>query len=331
MTLSLLRHILSCFFSVGFTLYLVPLMSRVSHKLGILDHPDDHIKVHKESIPYLGGMAVFIPFISSLALFYPFNNSLLWLLVGITLLLFIGLVDDLLVLNPLQKIAGQIIAVLCFLKGGISLRTVFFSDIFNVGISGFWMLSVINAFNLIDIMDGLASLTGIIAGIAFLIIAFMSGNYALSLLIIAFICPFIVFFFFNKPPASIYLGDSGALFLGGFLAAVPLLFSWSTFSLHGYIVPFVILTIPLLEIVTLVFLRTKEGIPFYRGSPHHFALLLQKKGWSKEHVLFFTGVFATLFASISILFLINILKQSAFLGILLFLLVAWFCIIFKKN
>jgi UDP-GlcNAc:undecaprenyl-phosphate GlcNAc-1-phosphate transferase len=318
-------------FSVSITFYLIPLISKIAHKWGILDYPDGRIKVHKHGIPYLGGIAVYIPFIATLALFYPFNSSLLWLIVGVTLLLFVGLIDDLLVLSPLQKFAGQIIAVLCFLKGGVALRSGFFSDVLNIWATGFWMLSVINAFNLIDVMDGLSSLIGVIAGIAFFIIAYASGNYLLSLLIMIFICPFLVFFYYNKPPASIYLGDSGALFLGGFLAAVPLLVSWSSFSLYGYLVPFVILAIPLLEVGGLIVLRTAKGIPFYRGSPHHFAILLQKKGWDKGAILLFAGTFAVFLGLISFCFLIDLIGLGFFVTTFFFLIIAWFFVIFSKS
>ena len=149
------RHVFALGFSFLLGLYLVPIIIRAAKKIGFMDAPDGNLKKHKEPTPYLGGVAVFLPFITTLGLCYPFENMLLWLLLGTTLLLFVGLIDDLHVLKPKQKFFGQILAVLCFLKGGFSLKTPFLSSISNVFWSGFWMLSIINAFNLVDVIDGL--------------------------------------------------------------------------------------------------------------------------------------------------------------------------------
>lgn len=257
----LLRHIAVVVFSLSLSAYLVPLMSRIARRWGILDLPDGNIKTHKEGIPYLGGVAIYITFISSLALFYPNKTNILWLLLGVTLLLFLGLIDDLIIIKPRQKFLGQFVAVLCFFKGGIELKTEFLSQVFNSSISLLWLMLVTNAFNLIDVMDGLASLLAILTGASFFIIAILSKDFHLSLLILSFICPICVFFYFNKPSAKIYLGDSGSLFIGGFLAVMPLLFSWSEKTDYGYFVPVIILGIPLVEVAGLIIIRTLKGLP----------------------------------------------------------------------
>ena len=158
---------------------LVPMIARAAYRLRILDRPDGSIKTHEAPIPYLGGVAVYGVFIMTLALFYPFKNMVLWLLLGSTILLFVGLIDDLAVLKPGQKFAGQLFAVLCFLKGGFWLKTAFFSSFFNFFLSGLWMLSIINAFNLIDVMDGLSSLVALIVAGSFFLWRFFSSSMIL--------------------------------------------------------------------------------------------------------------------------------------------------------
>ncbi len=303
----IIRHVFSFCFSALLSYYLIPLIIGSAKKLNFLDKPDGRIKVHEVPIPHLGGITIYMAFIATLALSYPFENIILWLLLGITFLLFVGFIDDLKILKPKQKLFGQFIAVLCFLKGGFSLKANFLSSSFNLFISGFWMLSVINAFNLVDVMDGLSSLLAIIAAITFFIIALMFKQYAISILLLAFLGALCSFFVHNKPPAKIYLGDAGALFIGGFLSAVPLLFSWSQHAFDAYYAPIIILGVPLLEVFFLVIIRARLGIPFYWGSPHHFSIYLQNKGWSKYGVLFFAGSMSVFLSLTALLFLLNVL------------------------
>lgn len=322
------RHLFAGSFSFLLGFYLIPLVMKIASRYNILDLPDGNIKCHKAPTPYLGGIAVYVAFVATLALAYPFENKILWLLLGTTCLLFVGLVDDLHVLRPGQKFLGQIFAVLCFLKGGVALKTTFFSSFFNMTCSAFWMLSIINAFNLIDVMDGLSSLVAIVAASSFLCIALMFQLYSISLLLLAFIGAFSAFYLFNKPPAKIYLGDAGAMFAGGFLSAIPLLFPWSAQSIDAYYTPAIILAIPIIEICSLITIRTWLGIPFYRGSPHHFAIYLQNKGWSKYHVLAFSLIMGLIFSVISFLFLLKFIA----LGVLILLLgttfLSWCFIVF---
>jgi UDP-GlcNAc:undecaprenyl-phosphate GlcNAc-1-phosphate transferase len=331
MNFVLIRHIFSFSFSFLLGLYTIPKLIKSSLRFGILDVPDGKIKCHKAPIPYLGGVAIYLSFIAPLCLVYPFENMVVWLLLGSTLLLLVGLIDDLNVLTPGRKFFGQIIATLCFLKGGFSLKAEFLSSFFNLFISGFWMLSVINAFNLVDVMDGLSSLIAMVAALSFFIIAILFKQYEVSLLLVAFLGALIAFFIYNKPPAKIYMGDAGSMFLGGFLASIPLLFSWSSHSIDAYYAPIVILAIPLLEIFFLVLIRTSIGIPFYRGSPHHFSIYLLNKGWSKYRVLFFTLIMGVLFSASAFLFLFKIINFWGLFFVLGFLFLIWCYFVFYNK
>jgi UDP-GlcNAc:undecaprenyl-phosphate/decaprenyl-phosphate GlcNAc-1-phosphate transferase len=325
------RHIFSFIFPFLVALYLFPLIIQAALKLDILDRPDGKIKKHEKAVPYLGGLAIYIPFIATLCIAYPFENHILWLVLGVTLLLFVGLIDDLKILKPAQKLFGQFIAVLCFLKGGFSLKTNFFSQFFNIITSTFWMLLVINAFNLVDVMDGLAASLALIAGFSFFIICLLLGQYAISILLLALLGPLLVFFLYNKPPAKIYLGDAGSLFVGGFLSAIPLLIPWSSLSFEAYYAGVIILGVPLLEVLSLIVIRTSIGIPFYRGSPHHFAIYLRKRGWTTVKILIFSGIMSLFLSCVSILFLFNYitLTQTTICGVLF--LCVWFYFVFLPH
>lgn len=331
MNFVLIRHVFSFGFSFFLCFYIIPKLIKSSLRFGIMDVPDGKIKCHQAPIPYLGGVAIYLSFIAALCVVYPFENKIVWLLLGSSLLLLIGLIDDLHVLTPARKFFGQTIATLCFLKGGFSLKSEFLSSYFNLFISGFWMLSVINAFNLVDVMDGLSSLIAIVSSFSFLIIAILFKQYEISLLLAAFLGAVIAFFVYNRPPAKIYMGDAGSMFLGGFLASIPLLFSWSSHSIDAYYAPVIILAIPLLEIFFLVLIRTSIGIPFYKGSPHHFSIYLMKKGWSKYNVLIFTLIMGILFSSSAFLFLFRMINLFGLLFVLGFLFLIWCYFVFYNK
>jgi len=321
-------HISSFVFAFFFTFYLIKIVFKVAKKYSIIDFPDGYIKNQKEGVPYLGGLAIFLSFILVLALFYPFKNFILGLILGIVLLLFVGLLDDLIIFNPLQKFLGQILAVICFLRGGLILKETFFSDFWTIFISGFWMLLVINAFNLVDVMDGLATILAIISASSFFVIALLMKQYFLSLLILTLIAPLIVFFIYNKPSAKIYMGDCGSLFLGGFFAAIPLFFSWSCNNAFGFFVPLVILGVPLFEVIMLILIRTYLGIPFYKGSPHHFSSFLLSKNWSKNRILILVSIFSLILSVFSILFLFNFINLISFGSAVVIIFLFWACCLF---
>jgi UDP-GlcNAc:undecaprenyl-phosphate GlcNAc-1-phosphate transferase len=267
------------------TFYAVPFLSAFAIRLRFLDVPDGSLKQQKQPVPYLGGVAVYLGFVSAFVLTFPVSNSISFLVIGTTLLLLLGLFDDFFVLRAHQKFLGQIIVALVFLKNGFYLKEQFFLNYWNIPLSLLWMLTIINAFNLVDVMDGLATLLAICASLTFLILAFYFQLPAIALFLTILLGALSAFFYYNRPAATIYLGDAGSLFIGGTLATIPFLFPWGTHALYGYLAPVIILAIPLLEVTTLVLVRLWLGIPFYWGSPDHFSHYLLAQGWSKVLIL----------------------------------------------
>ena len=351
----ILWHAIALLSSFFLGAVLVPVMIRVAKKFRLFDVPDGKIKVHKAPVPYLGGVAVYVAFLVTLMIVFPFDiifdGRLVWFLGGTTLLFLIGLVDDLHAFSPLQKLMGQIVAVLCFLKGGFALKSRFFSDAINIFASGFWMLSVINAFNLVDVMDGLAVMLASVSVGGFFVIALVLRQYFLSLLLTTLAGSLFAFFLYNKRPAKIYLGDAGSLFIGGFIAALPLLISW-TEVLNVYkalpefaigsifwetaisaLVPIFLVGIPLLEVTSLVVIRKYEGLPFYSGSPHHFSCYLQKK-WSDPYrvgkVLLFSLFSSVFLAAVAILFMFGIIPFQLVVAAVFLFMVTWMTTVYSK-
>lgn len=190
-----------------------------------------------------------------------------------------------------------------------------------------WIATIINAFNLVDVMDGLASLLAICATLSFGIIAAVTGQYTILYLLAPFVGALCAFFWYNKPKARIYLGDTGSLVIGGFLSVIPFLFNWGLYSPYGFVVPFILLAIPLLEVGTLIIVRTYKGIPFYRGSPDHFSIYLQQKGWSKNTILGYMVGLSSLLCATAVLVMLQMLPLGATLAAGLLFLVFWYAIL----
>ncbi len=322
-----------CAFMVS--LFTVPLFIKIALIRGILDSPTT-LKNHAVATPYLGGLAVYSAFIIVLALFFPGYWNLSFFLIGATLLLLLGLVDDLVPLSALYKFLGQVIAALCFLKGGFSLKHEFIGalsfsiSIFLILISFFWILTIVNAFNLIDIMDGLAATAAIGSLIGFLIFALFYEVYSVSLLIVICVGSLFGFFIFNKSPARIYLGDAGSLFIGGLLATIPFMIPWGTYTVFGFFTPLIILAVPIFEVISLIIIRSYKRIPFYLGSRDHFAHYLIDKKWKKSEILLFVSFINSLLICLAFLFNINILSLPTTCTIAVILLVAWCATLYLK-
>ena len=329
--------VIKLFFAISIslliTLYIVPIIASFAVRLGVLDIPDGKIKRHERPTPYLGGLAVYLGFITSLALVYPFENKILLFILGSTLLLFVGLIDDVLVVKPYQKFFGQFLASLCFLKAGFFLKETFFlKSYWNIPISLLWMLSIINAFNLVDVMDGLATSLAIYATGSFMIIALAFNQGNIALLLGSLLGALVGFLWYNKPHARIYLGDAGSLFIGGFLATIPFLFNWGLYNWHGFLTPLIILAIPLIEVCTLVLVRSKKGIPFYQGSPDHFSLYLKYNGWNAYEILVYVFTLSILLFFVALAFVFNKVTFFELIGLgILFMMIWCSCLFYKRK
>ena len=320
----LIKSLFIFIFSFLVTWYFIPIFSKVAFKFNILDVPDGKLKQHKKATPYLGGVVVWFGFLVAATLVLPFGNQFFLYILASTILLFVGLLDDLVCLSPQQKIFGQFVAVLCYLKAGFYLKVSFFSSMWNIALSGFWFLSIINSFNLIDVMDGLATTIALSVSFSFLLYSLVLGYAELSLLLLAFIGSLLAFLSINKPSARMYLGDAGSLFIGGFIASIPFAISWSECNEFGYLIPLILCSIPLGEVATLIGVRLYKRIPFFYGSPDHFSIFLQEKGLSKKFILFTCFLMIMIINFFSFLLFFDVISLSFLFSCSLFFIFLWF-------
>ena len=277
----------------------------IARKLKLLSNPNPIVETHREPVPYLGGAGIFLPYGVLLVLFVWFKTWALLFLAPVWILVILGTIDD---LHPLRwwiKLAVEVVVVSVFLplilgSLGIAIHPILTA----LGVIA--VLIITNGFNLIDVADGLASSVGGLIAIglfaAFLFYSLRPELATAPLLLIGALGGFLIF---NRPKASIYLGDGGSLPLGMALGILLVVWFYDAGLDTRTLIVFLALASPFLFEITLVsFHRIRKGKSPFKGSPDHFALRLIHKGWKAHQVLLVTlGVCAFLVASIALLWL----------------------------
>src|SRR5215813_14094467 len=272
----MIRYGAAFILSLIFSLYWTPLIRKAALQLGIVDQPDGLLKRHKNAVPYLGGIAVFMSFLFTVGVFTDFSQETLGLLLSGSIALMVGLVDDFGAMSPFQKLLGQTLAALVLIKSGIYIKLEFLPLWVAIPLTVFWILSVTNALNIIDILDGLAAGVSVIAAVSIAIANFMAGRNAVGFLCIVLAGSILGFLRHNFYPAKIYLGDAGSLFIGFMLAALSLNAGYTRANLLAVVSPVLMLGVPLFDLSLVMWIRWRNGLPVMKGSPDHFALRLRR-------------------------------------------------------
>ncbi|MBC7325790.1 MAG: undecaprenyl/decaprenyl-phosphate alpha-N-acetylglucosaminyl 1-phosphate transferase, partial [Moorella sp. (in: Bacteria)] len=232
---------------------LTPVLCRLAPRLGAIDKPDGR-KVHHTLMPRLGGLAIYAGFLAAFWLLGFREARYLGLLLGGTLIVVVGLVDDIKNIAPWWKLAGQVAAAAILVAFGVRVEflTNPFAGLFILGklaipATIFWVVGVTNALNLVDGLDGLAAGTSFIAAVTIAVVAWFNGEAGVVLLSLALAISVLGFLPFNFHPARIFMGDSGAMFLGFNLAALATIGLTKSATMVSLFVPVVILGLPLLD------------------------------------------------------------------------------------
>ncbi|MCD6413838.1 MAG: undecaprenyl/decaprenyl-phosphate alpha-N-acetylglucosaminyl 1-phosphate transferase [Elusimicrobia bacterium] len=280
-------------FSVSFLLaiMLTPAFGALAKKYNILDVPHTPVKTHRFAIPYLGGVAIFAAFMIALLLLrfmthFPTGtlHRLRGIFIGTSIIFLLGLADDIYELNYKIKFAVQIVAASVLFRFGIRIEIVEIQAV-NYFLTVFWILAVTNGFNIIDVMDGLSSTVIITSALFFFAISAPTEEIYVNFASLAILGGALGFFFYNRPPAKIFMGDAGSLTSGYLMAAVSLGVQYSKNHPVGLFAPVLILAIPLFDMLFVMVHRIKRGLSPFLGSRDHFALRMQNMGFSKKKIL----------------------------------------------
>jgi UDP-GlcNAc:undecaprenyl-phosphate GlcNAc-1-phosphate transferase len=255
---------------------LTPVAMRVARQYGLVDRPDGKLKRQAEPVPYLGGAAVYLAFVVALGVTYSFSREVLALLLAGTMVVLLGLVDDIGAISPRAKFLGQGLAALVLIKAGIAIDIVWLPTALDLFLSLIWLVGIMNAVNLIDIMDGLAAGVSLVAALVLLAVALVNGNHEIAVLTATLAGSLAGFLRYNFQPARVYLGDTGSLFIGLNLGALAMIGRYTEHNNVGVLVPLVILGVPIFDTLFVMYIRYRRGVSMFLGSPDHVALRLRR-------------------------------------------------------
>lgn len=298
----------------------MPLIIYISHHNGWFDQKD-HRKIHDGDIPRLGGIGIFLGWIGG-ALIVPailrYTNGepnpvsayqLSIFVLGAAVIHFMGLWDDFKNLRPRLKFIIQLVIAGISVAAGLRFYdlaipftniTINFAPLSMI-ISFVWIVGISNAINLIDGMDGQSSVLSIIATLAISIIALTQGNYVTTLIGFALVGGILGFFIFNKPPAKIFMGDSGALFLGYVIAVLPML---QMAKMNSFIlaVSISIVMVPIADTIFAMARRIARHKPISTADREHLHHMLLDFGFSNWAILGMVGGYGFVLALIPVVF-----------------------------
>jgi UDP-GlcNAc:undecaprenyl-phosphate GlcNAc-1-phosphate transferase len=300
---------LAALISFLLTLNLTPRLARLAARKGFVDLPGDR-KAHPHPVPYGGGLAVAVGMtvtvlagvltmwittwpelaIHAGGVFARLPQLLTILIGGISFML-VGLVDDKVGLTPRFRLVIETLIAIgvalaieplsLFLGEGVA------ADLAGRALTVLWIVGIANMFNMLDHYDGICAGVALIAGIAFFCIACVTGQLFIAALLAALMGSIGGFLLFNLPPAKVYLGDAGSLFIGYMLATLCVLFTFydARYALYSYFVPFAVLAIPLFDTSVVCLARLRAGQSLFKGDRRHLAHRLSELGLPPRRVV----------------------------------------------
>jgi UDP-GlcNAc:undecaprenyl-phosphate GlcNAc-1-phosphate transferase len=299
-----------------------PIVRRIAGRLGMVDRPDAR-RVHLSPVPLLGGIAIYAGFIVALLLFGEgwVVSQAISILVGATIVSFLGIWDDRWGVRPVMKLLGQAIAATIIILSGVQVSFLP-NQALNLFITFLWILGITNALNLLDNMDGLSGGVGAVAAAFFLLLAALNGQYLVASLSAALLGVCVGFLVYNFNPASIFMGDAGSMFLGFVLAAVGIKLRFPNHpNVITWMIPVVVLGLPIFDTTLIVVSRLRRGInPLTNPGKDHVSHRLVSLGLSqRQAVILLYGVCCAL-GLVGLLIMHTSLLPAYALGIAVFLI-----------
>lgn len=264
---------------------MTPVVKTFAYKVGAIDVPKDARRMHKVPIPRLGGLAIFIGFLVSIVLFVNIrgNQQMQSILLGSVIIVILGVVDDITPLPAMFKFVVQIVAAAIPAMNGVVIQAVSNPNVFSdnlywvlgwlsIPVTVIWIVAITNSVNLIDGLDGLANGVSAISATTVLIIALLGSESQVALVMAALVGACVGFMPYNLNPAKIFMGDTGATFLGYILATMSIQGLFKFYAVISFAVPFLILGLPIFDTTFAFIRRIAHGqSPMHadRGHIHH--------------------------------------------------------------
>lgn len=319
--------------SAGVSFFMTPLVRLLSVRLGVLDAPSSAVKTHKEPTPVFGGVAIYLGFMATMLLLRMTTNfptgtlyNLRALVLGGTLIFALGLIDDLKRPEGVDykpKFLVQILAAALLILFGLRMR--FLSPAYVAAVvTGVWVVGVTNAFNIVDIMDGLSASQAAVAALGFLMISLPTEELYVNFASAALAGAALGFLPWNlSKKRKIFMGDSGSLLIGFLLAGISLGTRYSDVNDAGVFAPLLILFVPAFDTFFVSLLRLNQGKSPFLGSKDHFALRLEKMGFDRGQVVLMAATAAAFLSFCAFLVTQLPLRGAVAVYVMVALLVGW--------
>jgi UDP-GlcNAc:undecaprenyl-phosphate GlcNAc-1-phosphate transferase len=301
------------------TFLVIPVIIVIAKKKKLYDVPDDKRKFHKQPIPSLGGLGMFIGFILSVLLTINFASEapeFQFYVAASLLIFFLGIKDDIMVLSASKKFAGQLLvaAILAF-KAKLVITNMWglfgvyeLNTFCSYSLTIFAIVVIVNAFNLIDGVDGLAGGLGLISSLVFAIFFLVNHNIPYAVLGFSFAGCLMAFLYYNFHPASIFMGDTGSLLVGlvNSILVIKFIQEGSTYTLYPVTaapaIGFGVLLLPLMDTLRVFTLRLIQGRSPFSPDRNHIHHLFLSKGFNHKSVTVICVVSAILISVASFTF-----------------------------
>jgi len=288
---------------------LTPIIRDISRSFNLVDRPGKR-KVHSHPLPRVGGIAIAIAYCISLISFsgssVTISDSIpVWrLLPGAALVFLTGLLDDVFSLKPFVKILGLVAAATVVFFSGIRIGGLAEHPLgvwLQFPLTVLWLIATSNALNLIDGLDGLCAGMGLMSTLALFVAAIRHGNYPLAYATLPMAGALLGFLCYNINPATVFLGDSGALTIGFLLGCYGMIWSQKTSTLISMMVPMLALSVPLLDAALAVVRRFLGHQPIFSADRAHIHHRLLDRGLSPRQAVWVLYLFAALAAGMALL------------------------------
>lgn len=280
---------------------LTPYIKKLAFKIGAVDKPDNR-KVHKKIMPRLGGLGIYIAFMLGAVFGLEMTKDIVGILIGATVIVIVGILDDKYQLPAKVKLLGQILAACILVAFDIRIEWVnnpfggyYYLEYFSIPLTIFWIVSFTNVVNLIDGLDGLAAGVGAIASLTVILVSVQFGYYHVAMLTCALAGGIVGFIRYNFNPATIFMGDTGSMFIGYMLAAISVFGAVKTAATVALIVPAIALGLPIMDTAFAIMRRYSNGRPIFQPDKGHIHHRLLAMGMNqRQAVLLMYGITAAL-------------------------------------
>ncbi|CAH2716881.1 putative undecaprenyl-phosphate N-acetylglucosaminyl 1-phosphate transferase [Neobacillus rhizosphaerae] len=308
-----------CFIS---SILLTPLVKKLAFKIGATDKPN-HRKVHQKIMPRLGGLAIYLSFIIGMLVLRPEDPNALPIIVGSIIIIITGILDDMVELSAKIKLIAQIAAAaVVVFWGGVHVQFInlpFGGQIefgyLSIPLTIIWIVGITNAINLIDGLDGLAAGVSSIALITISGMAIIMGDGFVTAVASIVLASTLGFLIYNFHPAKIFMGDTGALFLGYMISVLSLL-GFKNVTMISFIVPVIILGVPISDTFFAIIRRIVNKKPLSAPDKSHLHHCLLRLGFTHRQTVLMIYAMAAFFGLAAIIF-----SQAKLLGGFFFIVI----------